>query len=78
MSYELRHQETLDGGMHRIIGRQIENAIAASRESDGETSPVHETRKHLKKARAAMRMIAKRWRAATCDGRFAVSAMWLE
>lgn len=45
--------------MHRIICRQIENAIAASSESDGETSPVHETRKHLKKARAAMRMIAK-------------------
>ncbi len=59
MSYELRNDETLGEGMRRIICRQIEGAIDASTtERNGKDSPVHETRKHLKKARAAVRMIS--------------------
>lgn len=59
MSYQLRGDETLGDGMRRIICQQIESAIKASgAKRNGKASPVHETRKHLKKARAAVRMIA--------------------
>jgi CHAD domain-containing protein len=59
MSYRLRHEETLGDGLRRIVCQQIEDAIAASSEKrNGKSSPVHETRKHLKQARAALRMIA--------------------
>jgi CHAD domain-containing protein len=59
MSYELREDETIGDGIERIICRQIEGAIRASRaEQNGKGSPVHETRKHLKKARAALRLAA--------------------
>lgn len=57
MSYELRQDETVGDGIQRIICRQIENAIrASSAEQNGKGSPVHETRKHLKKARSALRL----------------------
>jgi CHAD domain-containing protein len=58
MSYELRPDETLGDGIYRIVRRQIENAICASKaKQNGKDSPVHETRKHLKKARAALRLV---------------------
>jgi CHAD domain-containing protein len=58
MSYELRADETLGDGIRRIVCRRIENAIDASKaEQNGKGSPVHETRKHLKKARAALRLV---------------------
>ena len=57
MSYELRADETLGDGIRRIVCRQIEDAISASKaKQNGKGSPVHETRKHLKKARAALRL----------------------
>jgi CHAD domain-containing protein len=59
MSYELRQDETVGDGIQRIVCHQIEGAIRASRaEQNGKGSPVHETRKHLKKARAALRLTA--------------------
>jgi CHAD domain-containing protein len=59
MSYELRQDETVGDGVQRIICRQIEAAICASNaKQNGKGSPVHETRKHLKKARAALRLTA--------------------
>jgi CHAD domain-containing protein len=58
MSYELRADETLGDGMRRIVCRQIKDAISASKsKQNGKDSPVHETRKHLKKARAALRLV---------------------
>jgi len=58
MSYELKSRETLGDGLRRIINRQIENAISASKaKQNGGDSPVHKTRKHLKKARAALRLV---------------------
>jgi CHAD domain-containing protein len=58
MSYELKPDETLGDGIRRIVSRQIENAIRASKtKRNGNASPVHQTRKHLKKARAALRLI---------------------
>jgi CHAD domain-containing protein len=59
MSYELRRDETVGDGIQRIICHQIEGAIRASgAEQNGKGSPVHETRKHLKKARSALRVAA--------------------
>jgi hypothetical protein len=59
MSYELEQDETVGDGIKRIVCHQIEGAIRASRaEQNGKGSPVHETRKHLKKARAALRFAA--------------------
>jgi len=58
MSYELQAAETLGDGICRIVCRQIEDAICASKtKRNGKGSPVHETRKHLKKARAALRLV---------------------
>jgi len=68
MSYELQPDETLGDNLRRIICRQIEGAIEASKaKQNGKGSPVHETRKHLKKARAALRLLrgeidAKVWK----------------
>ena len=59
MSYELSQDETVGDGITRIVCRQIEGAIrASSSEQNGKGSPVHETRKHLKKARSALRLAA--------------------
>ncbi len=58
MSNELRADETLGDGIRRIVCHQIDAAIGASRaKQNGRGSPVHETRKHLKKARAALRLV---------------------
>ncbi|MEP6686288.1 MAG: CHAD domain-containing protein [Verrucomicrobiota bacterium] len=60
MSYKLREDETLGDGIRRICCEQIQGALAASaRERNGDGSPVHETRKHLKKARAALRLVSR-------------------
>ena len=52
MSYKLRDDETLGEGIRRITCEEIAAAMGASRsDQNGDSSPVHETRKHLKKAR---------------------------
>lgn len=57
MSFELRPDETLGDGIQRIVCQQIEGAIkASSSEQNGKGSPVHDTRRHLKKARSALRL----------------------
>src|SRR6476646_5239279 len=60
MSYQLRKNEKLGAGLRRIcrkqIGAAIDIAIGEEKISD---TPVHETRKHLKKARAALRLVRK-------------------
>jgi CHAD domain-containing protein len=60
MHYQLRHDESPGHGLRRICRRQIELAIAiASGEKEAKDTPVHETRKHLKKARAALWLVRK-------------------
>lgn len=55
MSYKIREHEALGESIRRIVCEEIEAAIAASRTArNGKGSPVHQTRKHLKKARAAL------------------------
>jgi CHAD domain-containing protein len=58
MSYKLRSDETLGESLKRIFRRQIENAeaiVCGDRVCDD--TPVHAVRKHLKKARAALRLV---------------------
>jgi len=60
MSYELKHGQTLGDNLRRICRKQIEAAIAITNgEKKSDDSPVHEMRKHLKKARAALRLVRK-------------------
>src|SRR5438309_8028597 len=60
MSYELKNDQTLGDNLRRICRKQIEAAIAvAAGEKKASDTPVHEVRKHLKKARAALRLIRK-------------------
>jgi CHAD domain-containing protein len=60
MSYELRQDQTLGENLRRICRKQIEGAIAiATGAQEPRDTPVHETRKHLKKARAALRLVRK-------------------
>ncbi|CAN5445595.1 hypothetical protein BH18VER1_BH18VER1_02110 [soil metagenome] len=59
MGFRLREDETLGEGVRRMCCEEIEGAIAASEaRRNGKASPVHETRKHLKKARAALRLVS--------------------
>jgi CHAD domain-containing protein len=58
MSYQLQHGETLGDNIRRICCKQIEAAIAVAKdEVKTDDTPVHEMRKHLKKARAAVRLV---------------------
>src|ERR1700720_1475341 len=60
MSYQLKHGQTLGDGVRRICRKQIEAAIAVTTgEKKSSDTPVHEVRKHLKKARAALRLVRK-------------------
>src|SRR5882724_8983617 len=60
MSYQLRNGETLGDNLSRICRKQIEAAICVAKdEVKTDDTPVHEMRKHLKKARAALRLVRK-------------------
>jgi len=60
MSYQLRQSQTLGDNLCRICRKQIEGAIAIAKgEKESRDTPVHETRKHVKKTRAALRLIRK-------------------
>jgi len=55
----------LGPNLRRIFRSQVANALAIVRgELDCENSPVHRTRKHLKKARAALQLLAGEYGAA--------------
>ena len=60
MSYQLQRDETLGNGLRRICRKQVELALAiATGNKETEDTPVHATRKHLKKARAALLLVRK-------------------
>src|ERR1700730_3379188 len=60
MSYKFKQGQTLGDNQRRICRKQIEAAIAiANGEKKNDDSPVHAMRKHLKKARAALRLVRK-------------------
>ena len=58
MSYQLRQSENLGDNLRRICRKQLDGAIAIAK-GDAKTgdTPVHEMRKHLKKARSAIRLV---------------------
>jgi CHAD domain-containing protein len=60
MSYELCPDESLSDGIRRICREEICKAIeVASGDRHTDDTPVHQTRKYLKKARAAVRLVCK-------------------
>ena len=60
MSYQLRNGETVGDNLSRICREQIEAAISVAKdEVKTDDTPVHEMRKHLKKARGALRLVRK-------------------
>jgi CHAD domain-containing protein len=60
MSYQLKNGQTLGDNLRRICRQQIEAAIAITTgEKKASDTPVHAVRKHLKKARAALRLVRK-------------------
>lgn len=60
MSYELRYDQPLGDNLRRICRKQIERALAIAKDDEEpDDTPVHETRKHLKKARAVLRLVRK-------------------
>jgi len=60
MNYELRRDESLGDGLRRICRKQVDLALAFARgEKETEDTPVHETRKRMKKARAALALVKK-------------------
>src|SRR6184192_3564138 len=60
MSYELQQEETLGDSLRRICCKQIKDAVAIAKgEVETDDTPVHQMRKHLKKARAALRLVRK-------------------
>jgi CHAD domain-containing protein len=60
MSYELRDDEALADGIQRICRDEIAKAIGiVSGTCQTDDTPVHQTRKYLKRARAALRLVRK-------------------
>lgn len=58
MSYKIREEESLGVSIRRALCSQIDSAIDEARaDASGEHSPVHATRRHLKKARAALQLL---------------------
>ena len=59
MSYQLRRNQSLGANLRRICRKQVERALeVAGGEKEANDTPVHETRKHLKKARAALQIVS--------------------
>src|SRR6267378_8472542 len=59
MSYELRRDQKLGANLRRICCKQVESGLQVVRgEVEVDDGPVHQTRKHLKKARAALRIVS--------------------
>lgn len=60
MSYELRADEAVADGLRRICRTEIMKAVEiADGTRQASDTPVHQTRKHLKKARAVVRLVRK-------------------
>jgi CHAD domain-containing protein len=59
MAYRLKQREGIATGVRRIVHGELERAIEEleGRRSEDTTTAVHEARKHLKKARAAIRLV---------------------
>src|SRR5207249_1430683 len=59
MSFQLLRHQTLGANLRRICRKQVEGALEIVRgEKEPTDTPVHQTRKHLKKTRAALQMVS--------------------
>src|SRR6267142_499202 len=60
MIYELRHSEAIGDGLRCICRKQIDLALQiVNGEREPDDTPVHEVRKHIKKARAVVHLLKK-------------------
>ncbi len=60
MSYQIQNDESLGHSLTRVFTQQIDAAIAVAKgEKESDDTPVHQIRKHLKKARAVLRLVRK-------------------
>jgi CHAD domain-containing protein len=60
MSFEFRNDQTLSDNVRRLYGEQIVKAIGiVNGTRHTQDTPVHQTRKYLKKARAMLRLVRK-------------------
>jgi CHAD domain-containing protein len=60
MNYELRSDQSLGKNLRRIFRKQILGALVVAKgETNPGDTPVHEMRKHLKKARAILQLVRK-------------------
>src|SRR5437899_10859322 len=58
MSFQLRRNQILGANLQRMCQKQVDDPMEIVRgEKEANDTPVHETRKHLKKARAALQMV---------------------
>ena len=59
MAYRLKRREGIASGVRRIVAEELARAIdeLEGRRSEDAATAVHEARKHLKKARAAIRLV---------------------
>jgi CHAD domain-containing protein len=59
MAYRLKRREGIATGVRRIVADELERAIdeLEGRRSQDEVTALHEARKHLKKSRAAIRLV---------------------
>jgi CHAD domain-containing protein len=61
MSYQLRPDRSLGKNLRRIFRKEIDGAVTVAQgESETDDTPVHTLRKHLKKARAILRLIREK------------------
>jgi CHAD domain-containing protein len=56
MSYRLEDREGVADGIRRIVGEELDDAIAGLRTGEDRDTAIHEARKSLKKARSALRL----------------------
>ncbi|MGZ5023430.1 MAG: CHAD domain-containing protein [Chthoniobacterales bacterium] len=60
MSFEIRPKDSLGESIRRLAAKEIQGAIdACCSKQKGHDSPVHETRRRLKRARAALHLLAR-------------------
>lgn len=58
MSYRLQHTETVDDGLRRILGEEVDAAVACARDPHLDVhDAVHQLRKRLKGARALLQLV---------------------
>ncbi len=57
MAFRLNADESVGDGIKRIVRRQIDHALEAIQQRDGDDEAIHEARKRFKRIRAVLRLV---------------------